>query len=198
MISDVNNLGTLSASIRATVIPTNINIVDMNAQPVTRTDRLSTSTGHPSFPIPCRFHARGSCSKGDSCPFVHARARVSEAPQVALDPKTNVPCRFFARGHCAREPCPFAHEATSAPSASVARVAVSQPYSAPQAQAPCRFFAKGRCRNGDTCTFSHFKTQTTEGADQQAPDQAQFNVRSHDDSPDVFLTCWFTSGRKTR
>ena len=66
---------------------------------------------------PCRYFARGGCSRGSACAFTHNSAagglsmfgdvRESEAHVT----RGSVPCRFFARGSCSRgSSCAFVHE----------------------------------------------------------------------------------------
>ncbi|KLU93108.1 hypothetical protein MAPG_12047, partial [Magnaporthiopsis poae ATCC 64411] len=82
---------------------------------------------------PCSFFARGRCSRGRSCPFLHELA----SPGL---------CRFFAAGRCTHgEECRFAHDG----------VVIPEPPPSKSKSTPCRFFAAGRCAKGEECRFAH-------------------------------------------
>jgi hypothetical protein len=148
------------------------------------------TNGTPTTPrIPCRFHARGACSKGDACQFAHESSGASASPfNVALsaaprpEPSSKLPCRYFASGSCTRgEWCLFAHEAPSKPAAAAnAPPVLIQPSTDTRPQIACQFFARGGCRNGDACPFAHAQvdtTKTAQGGDEQEQDERVFNVR---------------------
>eukprot|EP00037_Helgoeca_nana_P010434 m.91789 g.91789 ORF g.91789 m.91789 type:complete len:747 (+) comp20203_c0_seq1:164-2404(+) len=85
----------------------------------------NTTAKHPVRPE-CKFWARGSCQKGDKCPFSHDRSM--ELGEII--------CRFHVSGNCLKgDTCPYSHDLKLL---------------------PCRFFhgKNGRCgRPG--CPFSH-------------------------------------------
>lgn len=140
-------------------------------------------------PTPCRYYARGSCSRAEACMFAHdgPDASKSVAPGLGTDPKA--PCQFFARGKCTRSPCPFAHESSPTPAAPTAPLPVAQePIPASQSQLRCKFFAKGHCRNGDTCRFAHSDSDATDRL--AAPDETLLHVRYPMLSLGFYLTCW--------
>ncbi|EJT69596.1 hypothetical protein GGTG_13212 [Gaeumannomyces tritici R3-111a-1] len=95
---------------------------------------------------PCHYFAAGHCAHGNSCRFAHSRDRVVAAE--ALPPKTEV-CRYFAAGRCTKgEECRFAHVNRAG--------AQNKPTPEdPRKRVPCHFFAVGGCRNGDACPFLH-------------------------------------------
>ncbi|KAK4033477.1 hypothetical protein C8A01DRAFT_19579, partial [Parachaetomium inaequale] len=156
----------------------------MNSRPTFRPDRPSTN-GAPKTPrIPCRFHARGACSKGDACQFTHENSGASASPfNVALGtvPRTEsgpkLPCRYFANGNCAKgDSCLFAHEAPPKPAAAFSTPSALQPPTDSRPQIPCQFFAKGGCRNGEACPFAHSQVDATEeaqGEEEQEQDQEE-------------------------
>jgi hypothetical protein len=150
----------------------------------------SPTTAVPQKPrIPCRYHARGLCSKGNACQFAHggegasgtssvSSSKTAVSPPPRLSSSAKVPCRYFASGNCAKDPCPFSHEESAKQSASLP---VLQPSAGTEStdsrsQIPCQFFAKGLCRNGDACPFSHTRTDTTREEDEQEPDEEVLNV----------------------
>lgn len=140
----------------------------MDSRLLVRTKGKQANEAVPQKPrLPCRFFARGFCSKGAACPFEHDDTKSiaigSElSSNIAADtsltnPISQVPCRFFAAGTCTKgSSCLFLHpedsmiESTAAPAADQAADSRSQ--------IPCQFFVKGACRNGDACPFAHCGT----------------------------------------
>ena len=130
-----------------------------------RTKGKQASEAVPLKPrIPCRFHARGHCSKGTACPFGHEESNTTSvgagpSSKVAANtsmtyPFSQAPCRFFIAGTCTKgSSCPFLHPEDSR-AESTAAAAIDQA-SDSRSQIPCQFFAKGSCRNGETCPFAH-------------------------------------------
>ncbi len=124
--------------------------------------------------IPCRFHARGSCSKGAACQFSHGTS-ADVAPPPKPESTARGPCRFFALGNCARgDWCLFVHEESSKSTAPTTPTPVLQEPTDSRTQVPCQFFARGSCRNGDACPYAHNPVDTAEEEDQK-PDEAVFD-----------------------
>lgn len=158
-----------------------------------RAARLPT-TAVPQKPrIPCRYHARGLCSKGNACQFSHgdegasgitgsstssSNSKIAVSPPPRPSSSAKVPCRYFASGNCTKDPCPFAHEESpkQSPSLPVLQPSTRAESTDSRSQIPCQFFAKGHCRNGDACPFSHTRTDTIGEEDEQEPDEAVLNV----------------------
>lgn len=78
------------------------------------------------IPLLCRYWARGHCSRGEDCWYVHAKHEEAEetgnhtnasspssTARAAPSQKQAVEsCRFFARDRCNKgERCPFLHDA---------------------------------------------------------------------------------------
>lgn len=135
--------------------------------------------------ILCRYHTRGSCSKGDACQFTHEGSggsassfNIALGPAPLPEPSPRLSCRYFAGGNCAKgDSCPFEHGESPKPSASVNHLPLLQPHTDSRSQLPCQFFAKGYCRNSDACPFAHSQMGRTEEEEEQEPDEVLINVR---------------------
>jgi hypothetical protein len=111
----------------------------------------------------CRFYARGSCTKGTRCPYLHSQWQATEptSPSSSTS-KVARPCMFFARGICSKGiSCTYSHESdletALAPVAhhSEGRGQHDHVPGDSRPQVPCWFFAKGKCLKGVKCIFSH-------------------------------------------
>jgi len=92
--------------------------------------------------LPCSFFAKGLCTRGADCPFLH------EAPARA-------PCQYHYRGACGKgASCPFSHDFRPG-DRDVGRLL--------KRDAPlCEHYARGRCNQGASCPFSHDRKRLTE------------------------------------
>ena len=92
--------------------------------------------------LPCSFFAKGLCTRGADCPFLH------EAPAKA-------PCQYHYRGACGKgASCPFSHDFRPG-DRDVGRLL--------KRDAPlCEHYARGRCNQGASCPFSHDRKRLTE------------------------------------
>ncbi|KAF8337493.1 uncharacterized protein EI90DRAFT_3013700 [Cantharellus anzutake] len=90
----------------------------------------------------CAYFARGSCSKGANCAFLHPpgpETRRSPSPSNPAGART--PCSFYQHGDCKNSKCNFSHSAPPAPAG-------------PGGRKPCIYYQRGNCTNSK-CTFLH-------------------------------------------
>ena len=50
--------------------------------------------------IPCQFHAKGSCKKGDACNYKHGDKASGGNSNKPKGDQSSKPCYFFAKGSC--------------------------------------------------------------------------------------------------
>ncbi|THU99105.1 hypothetical protein K435DRAFT_508318 [Dendrothele bispora CBS 962.96] len=119
----------------------------------------------------CSFFQIGACKKGHTCKFSHAP---SKPASVAI-------CQSHLKGECTSgDKCINVHEVQDQPSNFLSKtpgspsVAASRKNSlsstylpdiqsqvpSTKKEIPCAFFAKGTCNKGDTCKYSHTRTNT--------------------------------------
>ncbi|KAH8052912.1 hypothetical protein JL720_14848 [Aureococcus anophagefferens] len=92
--------------------------------------------------LPCSFFAKGLCTRGADCPFLH------EAPARA-------PCQYHYRGACGEgASCPFSHDFRPGDRDVGKLVKRDAPL--------CEHYARGRCNQGASCPFSHDRKRLTE------------------------------------
>lgn len=98
---------------------------------------------------PCKFFAKGNCTRGSSCIYPHfATEKIQE------------PCKFFERGHCDRgSACFYLHlgdQALNGGAASFQPIPATLPHGTIGSSLMiCRYFAKGFCKDGESCRFVH-------------------------------------------
>lgn len=117
--------------------------------------------------VPCEFFAKGTCTKGEACTFLHGNEGMAPkgkaggkgkptpsskfgpsgaySAMMAVGDKKTVPCIKFLQGQCSKgAACNFLHEegGQQAPQDNYKTV-------------PCRFFQEGKCTKGDQCSYSH-------------------------------------------
>ncbi|KAK4207449.1 hypothetical protein QBC37DRAFT_95807 [Rhypophila decipiens] len=164
--------------------------------------RLTTTRakGKPAsdIRIPCRFHARGSCSKGGSCPFAHGDSNGDDStnaassnpghPLPAPPPSSTISCRFFSAGTCAKGPsCPFLHaDAARIPGPKGPTISQHNLSSLLDSRShiPCQFFARGSCRNGAACPFQHGGTSMGNGDNSET---SPHDANQDDNTPDDWI-----------
>ena len=156
----------------------------MDSRLAIRGGRLSADALQQNPRIPCRFHARGACSRGNACQFGHdgpgnSESTSSIAPTSISQPESRPRafCRYFASGNCLKgDFCPFEHK--ELPKVSVP-VDPPHPNLDSRFQVPCQFFAKGTCRNGDACPFAHVGVPNNKVAGDEQPKGLVFDDVCH-------------------
>ena len=132
--------------------------------------------GRPGSPALCNDFGRGTCTRGNSCKYVHA---VGQGGQGASGPGTTggmhlldpnrvrfpgVPAGYLAQGVC------FAHQKGSCTRGSSCKF--SHETATDGGNDVCRDFVRGACTRGGACRFSHGQAPqggAARGAAQQPP-----------------------------
>eukprot|EP01061_Rhynchopus_euleeides_P045714 TRINITY_DN8351_c0_g2_i1.p2 TRINITY_DN8351_c0_g2~~TRINITY_DN8351_c0_g2_i1.p2 ORF type:complete len:282 (+),score=76.72 TRINITY_DN8351_c0_g2_i1:42-887(+) len=110
----------------------------------------------PSSNVVCPYEAKGTCTFGTECKFIHvnavSRKRGRETEDLGgIGEMKRKPCPYYSQGKCQYGVnCKFIH--SGAPP--------NAPHHQGAAAQPCPFFLQNKCERGLACRFSHMLAPT--------------------------------------